>query len=432
MYIKNNCEVKAVLLQFKVSNFRCFADEVVFDMLAMPIKEHKNSLINRNGIDILPVGALYGANASGKSSFFMAINRMRNIIVERLISQHFSEYKKSSVLSSPFIFDETTKTMSSAFEISLLIDGYRYKYGFSCDKTAILSESLYKQKFSKNTTAEKLIYSRKNNKVQIGSVNKAMKNEIEYCASMSTDQNLLLTDIGLRKKEEQLCSIFEWFLTCDILLSDSQEMIPSQNTCERFLGEVLFSEKGDSWLDENTLEKYKQFICEIDPNISDIVPSTAVDKNGIEYTIAKSRHTVNGVNFDVPLSLESEGTRKIMFLAVYILNALSSNNSVLLIDELDSKLHPLLLRRIIQMFTSKETNPNGAQLVFSAHNLIILDSSDLRRDEIWFVEKEANKSKLYSLVDFKSEDNNVRSDLNYSKNYLSGRFGAVPYQNEEC
>ena len=97
----------------------------------------------------------------------------------------------------------------------------------------------------------------------------------------------------------------------------------------------------------------------------------------------------------------------------------------------DSKMHPLILRRIVQMFTNKETNPNGAQLIFSAHNIINLDASDLRRDEIWFVEKKNHKSTMCALANLDLPELNVRADLNYGKNYLNGRFGAVPFKDKK-
>ena len=130
MYVSNNIEVNGMLLQFRFSNFRCFAEETVFDMTATSIKEHKYSLIEENGVNILPVSAVYGANASGKSSFFMAMERMKSVIVDRYVAQVSSNDNKAKPFSTPFIFDDNIKKSPSKYEVSLLLGGYEYRYGF--------------------------------------------------------------------------------------------------------------------------------------------------------------------------------------------------------------------------------------------------------------------------------------------------------------
>ena len=129
----------------------------------------------------------------------------------------------------------------------------------------------------------------------------------------------------------------------------------------------------------------------------------------------------------VPFSIESCGTKKMFFLSMHLISSLHFGRP-LFIDELDSKLHPLLLRYIVKMYHDKIDNKSGGQLIFSSHNLICLDSSDLRRDEIWFVEKIDQKSTMFSLYDFKEET--IRKDLDFGKHYLNGRFGAVPFNDE--
>lgn len=425
MNIRNKSEVHGMLLQFKFSNFRSFAEETIFDMTATTIKEHKYSLIQRNSVDILPVAAVYGANASGKSSFFMAFERMKLVVTERYLAQNSSGERKSKPYSTPFMFDENIKKEKSSYEVRILINDYVYRYGFTCNNDNILSEHLYKRKLSKNKTVEKLIFKRDSNETTLGKVNADIKNEIEYCSSMATSKILILTDVGLRRKCKELCSIFSWFIGVDVLLNASQEVMTINGNSEDLIGALLADEN----FDNKIKEQYKALIMEIDPSISDIVIENGVDKEGNAINIAKTQHIYNGKRTDTFFSTESEGTNKFFFLAIFLLISID-NGLPIFIDELDSKLHPLLLRKIVQMFTNKETNPKGAQLIFSAHNIISLDSSSLRRDEIWFVEKENHISSMYSLADFEDDDGSVRSDLNYGKHYLSGRFGAVPFQNE--
>ncbi len=423
MFNRKINEVIGMLLQFRFSNFRCFSEETVFDMTATPIKEHRYSLLQNNGVNILPVAAIYGANASGKSSFFMAMERMRAVVVDRLIAQNSPNDRKLKPFSVPFMFDEKQKKEPTFYEATLLIRDYKYRYGFVCNNDTILSEYLYKQKNSKNTTVEKLIFKKIKENIEVGNINKSMKDEIEYCASMSTNKILLLTEIGLREKCEELRFVFSWFFGIDIVSNITQELMLITRNLENFIGDMLT----DETLDLEIKERYKSLIKEIDPSISDIIVTTSVDSDGNTINKAKTQHVFNGKTADVLFATESEGTNKFMFLAIMLLMSIR-DGAPIFVDEIDSKLHPLVLRKIVQMFTDKETNPKGAQLIFSAHNIIILDSSDLRRDEIWFVEKENHISTMYSLVDFEDEDGGIRSDLNYGKHYLNGRFGAVPFQ----
>ena len=412
-----------MLLQFKFSNFRCFAEEVTFDMAATSIKEHKYSLIDCNGVNILPIAAVYGANASGKSSFFMAIERMKSVVVQRFLDGGTLPEASKRSFSIPFMFQSKLSSTPTSYEVSILIDGYQYKYGFTCTSETILKEYLYKKKLSKNPTVEKMIFKR-NNSVFIGDVNQKMRDELLYCASRKSNKTLLLTEIGLREKEPELCSIFEWFLGMNVTIFNGNEFLGSNAVSQFLVGEFISKTNNN-----DIVNNYISFIREIDPSIYGIKTITATNPDGEIVKIAQTVHLVNGKKYDVPFELESEGTNKLLYISVLIFLVLEIGGT-LFIDEFDSKIHPLILRRIVQMFKDKKSNSKGAQLVFSAHNIICLDSSDLRRDEIWFVEKLNHKSTMYSLVDFDDGEGGVRSDLSFGKHYLSGRFGAVPFQEE--
>ena len=150
MYISKIVGGENMLLQFKFSNFRCFSEEAVFDMTATSIKEHRYSLIEKNDINILPVAAVYGANASGKSSFFMALERMKFVVVDKFLAQESRSDNKYKPFSNPFMFDERKSNMPSSYEVSVLINNYEYRYGFVCTKNCIQEEYLYKKKFKGN------------------------------------------------------------------------------------------------------------------------------------------------------------------------------------------------------------------------------------------------------------------------------------------
>lgn len=407
-----------MLRKFKFSNYRCYADEVVFDLTAMPLKEHKDTLIETNGVGILPVAAFYGANASGKSTFFMAMNRMSSIIVDRYLAQIGNADIKSRVFTSPFMFDKAMDEKETLFEVTIIIDAYEYRYGFTCNKQTILSEYLFKRKVSKNKTIEKMIFSRDCETLDYGAIGKKQFDELNYCFSMRSDKSLMLTDIGMRDKDAELTAIFEWFLINSSLWQLVNANI-SETDIEVFVGNMLNNRKETEYC-----KRYKDLIHEIDPSIDDVITIEETDSDGGKYYIARTEHKHNGEVFNVRLNAESEGTKKLMFISFILLDALDTG-FCLLFDELDAKIHPLILRRIINMFTDKEINKNGAQLVFSAHNLVNFNSEDLRRDEIWLVEKTNHKSKIKSLASL--DEGKVRSDLNFSKCYLDGRFGGVPF-----
>lgn len=409
-----------MLHKFRFSNYRCYADEVVFDLTAMPLKEHKDTLNEINGVGILPVAAFYGANASGKSTFFMAMNRMSSIIVDRYLAQKQNADIKSRVFTSPFMFDKALEDKETLFEATVMIDSYEYRYGFTCNKQTIISEFLFKKKISKNKTIEKNIFFRNSDSLTCGIINKKQQAELEYCFSMSSEKSLMLTDVGMREKDDELSNVFSWFLLNGSSLPMDSSAFCESSFCESFIGNMLNGYDGKRFA-----KNYKKFIHEIDPSISDIIPTEETDPDGDKYYIAKTLHKYNGQEFTVRISAESEGTKKIMFVSFILFRALEEG-LCLFLDELDAKIHPLILQRIIKMFTSKETNPRGAQLVFSAHNLVNFNADDLRRDEIWIVEKTDQKSRIFSLGS--CEDGIVRSDLNFSKCYLDGRFGGVPFQ----
>ena len=204
-----------------------------------------------------------------------------------------------------------------------------------------------------------------------------------------------------------------------INFSDSRETFGIYN---QKLLKILYKNK-------DALEQVWSLVNTIDPSIKDIEIEEDIDSNMNPHYRVFSHHLVNnGKTIKVPFTTESCGTKKIFSLALFINDSLQKGLP-LFVDELDSKLHPLVLRYIIKLYHDKDINIGHGQIIFSSHNLVCLDSSDLRRDEIWFVEKNNEKSTMFSLYDFKEEK--IRNDLDFGKHYLNGRFGAIPFLNGE-
>jgi AAA15 family ATPase/GTPase len=414
--------VKSMLLQFKFANYRSFADETVFDMTAAPIREHRNSLIEKNGVQALPVAAFYGANASGKSSFFMAFDEMCRIITGHGENKTM-EHNVIKSHTKPFIFAPAYADKPTEYEVCFAIGDYEYRYGFEHTGERIICEYLYKRKLSKNKTVEKVIFERADGKI-VSKANTELKSEIEYCASMCVEHSLLLTDLGRRKKVDEFGGIYGWFFNSNTLFqfgSLNASFILDGNFIESIFND-------NSTISIELREIVLHFITEMDKSVISIESEKKETEEGY---ILKSVHKYNGKEIKVPFSIESDGTRKLLAVSYSIFMAIMFGDSCF-IDELDMQLHPLLLGKIVHIFKNKDINKNGAQLVFSAHNIINLDSSDLRRDEVWFVEKNEHKSSIFSLYDYEDEDGgDIRSDLDYGKHYLLGRFGAIPFQDKD-
>lgn len=405
-------EVNGMLLQFKFKNFRSFADEAVLDLTATNIQENSSSLIEENGVKVLPLAAIFGANASGKSNLFLAFQSMRNDLVEVYDG-------KNNFSIIPYIFDEKMYNEPTEYEVCINIEDKEYRYGFVRNQVKVFEEWLFCKNFAKNTKSkEKLIYYREDTKITLGHINKTEAKELEFIASMVTEGQLIMTGLGKRKKSTY-SSVYEMIRLKFSTINFSDEM--DEIFWRDFFAKVSLEDK-------ECLKFTKDLLNKIDPSIIGLEVKKEKDENLNDkfkwYSIHKDSR---GKKMYLPIESESGGTKKILSITLHTMAALQYGMTVF-VDELDSKMHPLVLRYIIQMFSNPEINKSHGQLVFSSHNLVCLDSSDLRRDEIWFVEKENQKSTLFSLYDFKTTEESIRSDLNFSKHYLAGRFGAIPFQ----
>ena len=402
-----------MLLQFKFKNFKSFKEETILNMAATSIKDHNNSLIEINNIKTLPVAGIYGANASGKSNLFEAFSFM-----QLYLSGKANEYIKSKI---GFIFDSTAYNEQTEFEVCLYIKELdkEVRYGFSVYENNILEEWLYTKPFSKTPNIkEKCVFYREDNKkIESDVKDYSIKKEIEFVFSLTQKNELMLTNIGKR-------NIIEYSEVYYYLLMDSKFINYSYIFDENIyrnqdLLKYLYEHQNNINILSKSLNKIDDAIKRIE------IKKKNNEKFEIYYRVDSIHVNTNGEEVEFPFENESCGTKKYFGLILYIIDAMVTGKPVF-VDELDSKLHPLLLRYIIRQFHDRDVNKNGGQLIFSAHNIICLNSKDLRRDEIWFVEKKNQASELYSLYDFR--DSGARNDLEFGKNYLSGRFGAIPFE----
>lgn len=398
-----------MLLQFKFKNHKCFYDETILDLMATQEKRHLESTININGNNILPIIAIHGANASGKSSALEALDFMFEFIKLSNRIDINNEFP-----TTPFVFSKKSINENSEYELSICLGNNEYRYGFSLNKNKIEEEWLYTKKFALNTKArEKMIFERINNKVSFGKAyNKYEKtwslfgNDI----NLNTNKLLVLSNIAIKENSGILRDLYEYICKFDF----------------RIESEFRVASIGILNQNDSVYSKFQKIINEFDPCLLGININVVDTNEGKKYDISGVHKNIDdpSTNTLIPLHLESNGTIRIFNIMPTILKNLEVGG-LLCIDEIDVKLHPLLFKKIVQMYMDKSINKNNAQLIYTAHSTFLFNSNDLRRDELYLVDKdEFGKSKLYSLSEFR----NLRADSDYEKKYLSGQFGAIPYE----
>lgn len=402
-----------MLLQFKFKNYKCFYKETILDLTATQEKNLISTILDVNGNKVLPIIEIHGANASGKSTVLDALHYMFNMIE---MSNRIDVNKE--LLVTPFAFSDKSKNENSEFEISVVLGEYEYRYGFSLNKNGIDEEWLYKKKYFVNTRAtQKIMFERCKNKISFGNTYKKYKNIwnlFKNNTDFNTSKLLILSIIAIKEENGIFRDLYNYIVKAN------------------FNAESIFNQqKSIDILNQNSsiYSQFEKIVNKFDPcllgiNIDeqqDNFGNTFYNVSGVHKSVNKNQN-----NILIPLQNESHGTIKMFNIMPTILLNLK-NGGLLCIDELDIKFHPLLFKKIVNMYKDRETNKNNAQLIYTAHSTFLFDSSDLRRDEIYLIEKDSlGKSILFSLAEFQ----NLRIDADYEKKYLTGQFGAIPYEKD--
>lgn len=411
-----------MLLQFNFKNYKSFRDDTTLDLTATKISEFDKHIIKTGGEQVLPIAAIFGANASGKSNVIEAFRYMHEYVMDSLNygGDTSKKEKDGFVKPTPFLFDNDTKDAESVFEVYFIdfsdSKEKTYNYGFSIDTVGVVEEWLNVK--SKTAKEASRIFYRNRNTGELdltGFTNKVKDNLI-----IALEKETLLVSLGAKLKVDKLKFVRDWFM--------NNEFANFGQPVENFFLSQLISE--DFAEDENVRKKVLKYLSSFDESIVDFKVETirGEKEEDDRIKIFAVHQMVDGTGFaSIPLQHESAGTLKMFALYPWVEEVLSIGG-ILVIDELNAKLHPLLVRVFSQTFLNKELNPNNAQLIFTTHDSWQLNANLLRRDEIWFTEKQANGiSRLYSLADFVDEDGvKIRKDENYEKNYLLGKYGAIP------
>lgn len=390
-----------MLVLFRFKNFGPFMEEVTLDMRAVKAyKEHQYNLILENDDNsFLKVVSIFGANASGKSNFIDAYTTFQKIA--RYSFQENNKDKKETFLSkcyNPFMLDTIASSSDTEFEAVYHEDGFEFKYGFTYNRQEITSEWLYRTNLSTNRQSTIL---ERSEDISLGN---SVKQACEKYIDNIDDDVLALSFFSSLKLENK---VFENMLYCIF------EFLPLRFSCGGESDTIL------DFLFDDEFEKTDkvvllEFLNAIDIGIKDIVIEKSEERNDI-YTYHFDKQG-NRVRF--PLEKESAGTRKAIAIFGLVKLAIEQGKG-LIIDELNNQLHPLLQKYIVDLLYNSDTK---AQLIYTTHDTTLLDKQYVRRDQVWFTDKnEYGESTLYSLADYK-----IRNDKSFTKDYLSGVFDAIP------
>lgn len=394
-----------MLIMFKVKNFGSFRDEATLDMRAVKAyKEHPYNLIQESDkSQIIKVAPIFGANACGKSTLVYAYYCFSNIVRWSLYKN--DKHQSKSILEmhyKPFLFDDACVSADTEFEVIVHVGTSEYRYGFSYNKDRISSEWLYKK--SLETNRQVVILERSiESGIELGS---SIKKSVEkYLHDIDNGVLALTFFSSLKLRTHVFKDTYESI--CDLLALPASS---SENLKENIL-ELYFREK---FSEEGEKKKLLAFLHAIDVEIKDV----SVEKHDDKIAVYTYHTCVNGILKRVPIEIESDGTIKAI--SIYSLFKTAAEEDLgLIIDELNTQLHPLLMKYLIDLFYKESQH---GQLIFTTHDTTLLDKRFMRRDQVWFINKDNNgASSLYSLADFK-----IRNDESFEKEYLGGVFGAIP------
>lgn len=421
-----------MFIRFSVENFLSFRDRQTLDMMAVRTckeRREENTFPLDNKDCLIRSAALYGANASGKSNLFVAMRFCVSFIRGSALDRAASD----DIAIVPFLFDGDSAGKPSCFELEFTVGDIWYKYGFSVNSKVVVSEWLYARE--KGASALKARFVRKREDGE---------DKIEVRPSFSGADDLIIEKTRGNALFLSTCSGFA-VAEAELILRELSSWMFVAASRSRIQATARMIDVGEC------REDVLHFVNMADPSI-DKIEVQKVDYDSDEagpdgkplkrmkYRVMMRHEMKGGEGVELPLELlGSLGTQKAFELAGPIFKALS-NGQLLFIDELDSRLHPILTREIIKLFNNARSNPKNAQLVFNTHDTNLLNCKVysavrkkkeqlLRRDQIYFVERTGEfVSKMYSLVDFKYEDGaSVRNDASFEKEYLAGVYGAIPF-----
>lgn len=423
-----------MLIEFKFGNFRSFRDEAVLSMEAMGLGRLKNCLISYNSMKLIPSVAIYGKNGGGKSNviraFWLAVQFIKN--AQR------TQHENAKIPVKPFLLNDYSKDEPTFFEFTYVLDNVKYIYGFSATKEKIFSEYLYHSPKGQKAT----VFTRAEQKFTF-TEEKAKRKLI----SEAVAPNQLFFSVACTMNDADCMRAMKWFREY-VFFSRDYTDIPKQlleySNDKNMLAAISgYAKAADLGIEKMEFEFKDEVVkdFESEKNIPEEIrfaltafmqnlkENSNISEIGLQKSEVRATSYHNGINkngvrtsFTLDLSDESDGTRKLMSIAPAIESVLN-NGGIVLVDELEKELHPMLVNYIVAKFQSKTSNPNGAQLIFTTHNTELLNMELMRKDQLYFADKNRKDgaSELYSIGDF-----STKTADNIRKGYLAGKYGATP------
>lgn len=391
-----------MLCQFSFKNFRSYKSENIFDFRAAAIPEFSESLLSgEKGDKLLPIGVVYGPNGGGKSNLLRALTCLISTVVKPI--KDLEKNRESVIIQHrdnciPFLFDQESREQPTEFVIYFRQGKNEYCYNLALKEDEIISESLYWRAIGGKRTGT--VFERERAVITLGSslrksgINRTVNPKMPYLSFLAINYDIpIITEVQ------------RWFESCVI----------------RSYGNASV---------EKRIMVYKDGA--VRNTILTALNDVGIDLSGYRFDEMEERlytqRKIGGETYEICFEEESEGTKKLIAALPVILLALQEGRLVV-VDELDAKLHPKLLRYVISLFKNKNINQKGAQLLFTSQDMSTLRNTVFRRDEIWFAAlNDCHESEIYSLYEIRREDNErVNSTAAFDKQYLEGRYGADPY-----
>ncbi|QSV66068.1 MAG: ATP-binding protein [Aphanizomenon flos-aquae DEX188] len=429
-----------MLVEFSVENYRSIQEKQTLSMVAADNETMLDSntfpVPNNDDLRLVTSAAIYGPNASGKSNLLKAIQVLKNLVIKSASRMQIGD----KLPVEPFKLNSETAKKPSSFEVIFILDDIRYEYGVSLNRERVFEEWLiaYRNEVQENWFAREYLPDNPKFEPNEGykwSFGKGLKGEKRRIQKFVRSNSLFISHAA-QNNHPQLTEVFDFF-------EDEINMIPlTERQFREFNFSIRMCEEDNKFREQivNLLIEADTGISNIrferesiDDNIQLLVQDflkefeDIKDANTLEIDFMKviTIHKMNDSNSEIELAIddESAGTKRLFYIAGYLLWVLEYGE-VLIIDELDRSLHPVLSKALIKMFNNPEINKNNAQLIFTTHDTTLLDDETFRPDQIWFTEKDNSMTKLYSLFDFRPRENE-----SLQKGYLLGRYGAIPFIN---
>ncbi len=421
-----------MIIRFKTSNFKSIKEEVELDFVA---SNYDKTMLG-NLIDLKEIGlpkvklvkgvALYGANASGKSNVLDAIRFMARFVVNS--ATRIEPGDKTGVV--PFCLDEKSQNSPSSFEITILIEGIRYCYGFSLDDARVHEEHLTaypkgiaQDWFKRELAMETNEYSWENSKSFF---------KLDKDLTSKTRDNCLFLSVGAQFNNQQLSTVYNFFRNSLVFFDLSNQGLFPGYTADIIEKQGIKAEAVKRMLrladfgvcDISVISEMKELeqIPDLSPSLVESLKKDGKTKLRVNRSINFTHAGADNLEGAIEFNSESAGTKRFFSLSGPFLDVLEKGR-IVVIDELETSMHPLLVRELLKLFFSSESNPKGAQIIFSTHNPILLDNEIIRRDQVWLTEKnQAGATFTYPLTNYKPRNNE-----SLLRGYLSGRYGAIPF-----